>query len=55
MSEQHWTKKAGSGLLLLVAIAVGARTAYGLLVPLLPVACVAIVLVAVYAVVVGRR
>lgn len=35
--KEHWTKRAVSGLLLLLVIAVGARVVYGLLVPLFPV------------------
>jgi hypothetical protein len=32
--KEHWTRRACSGLVLLLIIAIGARVVYGLLVPL---------------------
>lgn len=53
--DEHWTKRAASSLLVLVAIAIGARMAYGLLVPLLPIAGVLLGLIVIYGVILRGR
>jgi hypothetical protein len=53
--KEHWTKRAFSGLVLLLVIAIGARVVYGLLAPLLPFLGAAVVLFVVYFVLLKRR
>ena len=57
MSDNHqsWTRHAWQGLLLLVAIAIGARVVYGLLVPLLPGVIALLMLGLTYVLIVQRR
>lgn len=53
---RSWRSSVLGTLLLLVAIAIGARVVYGLLVPLVPVAGAVVVLLAVYGLLFrGRR
>jgi hypothetical protein len=52
---EGWTKRAFSALVLLLAIAYGARLASSWLMPLVPVVIVLVVLGVLYAVVFGRR
>jgi hypothetical protein len=53
--KEHWTKRAFSGLVLLIVIAMGARVVYGLLVPLFPFLGAGVVLLGVYVVLLKRR
>jgi hypothetical protein len=53
--KEHWTKRAFSGLVLLLVIAIGARVVYGLLVPLFPVLGAGAVLLGIYTVLLRRR
>jgi hypothetical protein len=53
--KEHWTKRAFSGLVLLLVIAIGARVVYGLLVPLLPFLGAGVVLLGVSFVLFRRR
>lgn len=54
-SQGPWTGKASRALLLLVTIAIGARVAYGLLVPLVPVLVAAVALLGLYVYLFARR
>ena len=54
-NKEHWTKRAFSGLLLLLVIAIGARVVYGLLVPLSPVLGAGVVLLGIYFIMLRRR
>ena len=53
--KEHWTKRAFSGLVLLLVIAVGARAVYGLLVPLFPFLGAGLVLLVVFFLLFRRR
>jgi len=53
--KEHWTKRAFSGLVLLLVIAIGARVVYGLLVPLFPFLGAGLVLLVVFFLLFRRR
>lgn len=53
--KEHWTKRAFSGLVLLLVIAIGARVVYELLVPLFPFLGAGLVLLAVFFLLFRRR
>jgi uncharacterized membrane protein YfcA len=53
--NEHWSRQAWSGLVLLVLIALGARIVYGLLGPLLPFLIVVVVLAVIFRLILRQR